>query len=256
MKILKRVLKTLLIYGIILLLWHLVCNAGIWSAYILPSPGRVFQTFLKMLSGGELAEHLLISLRRVALGFSISCLLTFLLTLIAALFPKIVPYYSHFLEVIRHIPPISLIPLLILWFGIGEMPKIIVIVLASLFPVLLNTESGIFGCDSRLIEVGKVLGFSKSKIFFKIRLPNAIPSVLVGIRIGLGYAWRAIVSAEMIAAASGIGYLILDAQALSRTDKVIVGILFIGFVGLLTDSLCGLALNIASRRRGREAING
>ena len=163
--------------------------------------------------------------------------------------------YTRLMGVIRHIPPISLIPLLILWFGIGETPKLIVIVLASFFPILLNTETGIFGCDEKLVEVGKVLNFSKGKIFFRIQLPNAVPNILVGIRIGLGYGWRAIVGAEMIAATSGIGYLILDAQALSRTDKVIGGILVIGVIGLLTDALCGWVVRrVASRGNGGVAV--
>lgn len=245
----KKIIKNFLIFAVIILLWQLASNAGIWSAYVLPSPHKVWISFVKMLQNGELMKHLTVSLRRIAQGFSISCILTFIFTLLAALIPALEPYYSSLLSVIRHIPPISLIPLLILWFGIGESPKIIVIVLASVFPVFLNTESGIFGCDKGLIEVGQVLGFSRSRIFFKIMLPNAVPEILVGVRIGLGYAWRAIVSAEMIAAASGLGYFILDAQALSRTDKVIAGILVIGSIGLITDRLCTLAVKLAVRHR-------
>lgn len=256
MKTIWNIVKKLLIFAAILLLWYLGSRGGWWSAYVLPSPGKVFDSLLKMIASGELMEHLLISLRRVAIGFGISCALTFVFTLIAVVVPQAVPFYSRLMGVIRHIPPISLIPLLILWFGIGETPKLIVIVLASFFPILLNTESGIFGCDEKLLEVGKVLGFSKTKIFFRIQIPNAVPGILVGIRIGLGYGWRAIVGAEMIAAASGIGYLILDAQALSRTDKVIAGILVIGVIGLLTDALCAWAVRLASRRGNRGAANG
>ncbi len=256
MKIIANILQKLFLFAVILFLWYLVCKFGFWSTYVLPTPDKVFQSFLKMASNGELIKHLFISLHRVIVGFSISCILTFIFTLIAVLFPKIVPYYSNLLGVIRHIPPISLIPLFILWFGIGELPKTIVIVLASFFPVLLNTESGILECDSKLIEVGKVFGLSKSQILFRIMLPNAIPNIFVGIRIGLGYAWRAIVAAEMIAASSGVGYLILDAQALSRTDKIIVGVFIIGFVGLLTDKLCAWAIHIVSHNREKETANG
>jgi sulfonate transport system permease protein len=248
----KNIVKKFILFAVIILLWYLVSNVGIWSAYVLPPPQKVWISFIKMLQNGELIKHLLVSLRRIAQGFSISCFLTFILILIAALIPAIEPYYSNLLGVMRHIPPISLIPLLILWFGIGELPKIIVIVLASIFPVLLNAESAIFGCDKGLIEVGQTLGFSRGRILFKIMLPNAVPEILVGIRIGLGYAWRAIVSAEMIAAANGLGYFILDAQALSRTDKVIAGILVIGGVGLMTDKMCILCERLALRhRKGR-----
>ncbi len=252
----KSFVKNILVFAVILLLWYFVSRIGLWTAYVLPSPQKVWISLVKMIESGELINHLFISLRRIVQGFTISCILTFILTLAAALIPGIEPYYSSLLGVIRHIPPISLIPLFILWFGIGELPKVIVIVLASVFPVLLNTESGIFGCDKGLVEVGRVLGFSKNRIFFKIMLPNAIPEILVGVRIGLGYAWRAILGAEMIAAASGLGYLILDAQALSRTDKVIAGILVIGTIGLITDKICVLIESFAVRNRGRSVENG
>lgn len=254
MKQFQKVLKKALIFVVILLLWYLVSKAGIWSAYVLPPPEKVFHSFLQMAASGELLENLLISLRRVAIGFSISCAITFVLVMIDVLLPKAVIYYSGLLGVIRHIPPISLIPLLILWFGIGETPKLIVIVLASVFPVLLNTQSGLFGSDGKLLEVGKAFGFSKLKLLFRIMLPDAVPNILVGIRLGLGYGWRAIVGSEMIAAASGLGYMILDAQALSRTDKVIVGILVIGVVGLITDALCSGLIKLTSRKRG--VVNG
>lgn len=256
MKKINNILKNVLLFAVILLAWQIACKVGIWSEYVLPSPKKVWDSLVKMFQSGELTRHMLISLKRVAAGFSISCLLTFLLTLVAALLPRVVPYYSHLLEMLRHIPPISLIPLFILWFGIGEPPKIIVIVLASIFPVLLNTENGIFGCDKGLIEVGEILGFSRSRIFFKIMFPNAVPNILLGIRIGLGYAWRAIVGAEMIAAASGLGYLILDAQTMSRTDKVIAGVLVIGLLGLITDSVCAFAERIVVRNRGGKEYNG
>ncbi len=248
MKRVSENFKKILVFIAIFLLWWAVSRSGIWSEYVLPGPGKVFSALIKMSANGELWRHLAVSLRRVVIGFAISCGLTFVLTFIAALWPKVVPYYTYLLGAIRHIPPISLIPLFILWFGIGELPKIIVIVLASVFPVLLNTENGIFGDSGKLTEVGRTIGFTKRQIFFRIMLPNAMPEILVGVRLGLGYAWRAIVGAEMIAAASGLGYLILDAQTLSRTDKVIAGVLVIGLCGLITDRLC-LALERAAKRR-------
>ena len=129
----------------------------------------------------------------------------------------------------------SLIPLLILWFGIGEAVKTIIIVLTAFFPIFMNTEAGLKSCDRKLLEVGEMIHMSSVQRFFKIRLPAALPEILTGMQIGLGYSWRAIVSAEMIAAISGLGYMILDAQAMSRSDKVVVGIIVIGLLGLLMD---------------------
>ena len=154
-------------------------------------------------------------------------------------------YYNHIVEFLRNFPPLSLIALLILWFGIGETSKIIIIVLASFFPMFLNIKKGLASCDPKLIEVGRSLNFTQGQIFRRILLPNALPDILVGMRVGMGYSWRAISGAEMIAAASGLGYMILDAQQMSRSDKVIVGIFVIGIVGYLCDRLFSLAIKKA-----------
>lgn len=233
----KRIYKSILVVIVIILVWYLISKAGIFSSFVFPSPIKVFNTFISMLKSGELLRNSFASLYRVLLGFIISFVLAFVLGILTCLYPKAEPYYEPILEFLRHVPPMSLIPLLILWSGIGETSKIIVIVLTSFFPIFMNTRSGLINADEKLIEVGKMLNMSKTKIFFSIRLPYALPNILIGARIGLGYSLRAIIGAEMIAAASGLGYMILDAQSLSRIDKVIVGIIMIGILGLLIDSL-------------------
>jgi sulfonate transport system permease protein len=182
-------------------------------------------------------------MRRVFTGFFIAFILSFILGIYAGLAAKKQIYYNSIIEFLRHIPPISLIPLLILWFGIGEQSKIIIIVLAAFFPMFLNIKKGIQCCDIKLLEVGDTLGFSKLKKFFKITLPYALPDMLVGMRIGFGYSWRAIIGAEMIAAASGLGYLILDSQQMSRSDKIIIGIMVIGIIGILCDRMLIALMN-------------
>ena len=238
----KNPIISLSIVLIILLAWWVVSRMGIFSSYVFPAPEKVVKSFWKMLLSGELLKGMAVSTGRVLAGFGISFAVAFLLGVLSGLAPQLNPYYRHILEFIRYIPPLALIPLLILWFGIGEASKIIIIVLTAFFPIFLNTNSGLSQCDPKLIELGEALGMNKKDIFFKIRLPSAVPNILVGMRIGLGYSWRAIIGAEMIAAVSGIGYLILDAQAMSRTDKVIVGIIVIGLVGYLTDVIFGLIL--------------
>lgn len=247
--------KKILVFVIIILAWHLAAKSGIWSPYVLPSPVKVGTTLIQMIMSGELASAILVSLQRILIGFAIATGVAFILVLIAALIPRLVPYYSYLISMLRHIPPISLIPLLILWFGIGETPKIIVIVLASMFPILLSTESAIFGCDKGLLDVGRTLGFSRLRMFFRIRLPNALPNILVGMRVGFGYAWRAIVAAEMIAAATGLGSLVLDAQTLSRTDKVIAGVIVIGISGLVIDRLFALIERRLARNREKVDVD-
>lgn len=222
---------------ILLLLWFVVSELGIWSSYLLPSPIKIFNTTVKLLSTGELLKHIFVSLARVIMGFIISFFIAFPIGIFMGLKNKVAYILNPLLEFFRHVPPLALIPLLILWFGIGEKSKMIVIILASFFPMLLNIIKGISSCDNKLIEVGKTFKFNKYELFMKIILPYAMKDIIVGMRIGLGYSWRAIIGAELIAASSGIGYMILDAQALSRPDKVIVGIFSIGLMGIFIDWL-------------------
>ncbi|WP_419822071.1 ABC transporter permease [Anoxybacterium hadale] len=226
----------------ILILWFAVSKTGIWSSYVLPSPERVWIAFLVMVKSGVLFIHIWDSFLRVFTGFWIAFFLAFCLGILAGIKPSASAYYNHIVEFMRNVPPLSLIPLLILWFGIGETSKIIIIVLASFFPMFLNIKKGLASCDPKLLEVGTSLNFTPWQKFARIMLPNAIPDILIGMRVGLGYSWRAIIGAEMIAAASGLGYLILDSQQMSRSDKVIVGIFVIGIVGYCCDQLFSRAI--------------
>lgn len=236
---LKHHSKRIWIFLLLLVAWFAACQLELWSSYLLPSPQKVASTALVMLNSGELLEAVLVSLRRVLIGFCLAFVISFVLGVWGALVPKVRPYYETLLDFIRHVPPLSLIPLLILWAGIGEASKIIIIVLATFAPMLLNIDAGLGGCDKKLLEVGKTLGFNTKELFTKIMLPAAGPSIFVGLRVGLGYSLRAIIGAELVAASSGLGYMILDAQTMSRTDKAIVGIIAIGLLGLCLDWLLG-----------------
>ena len=196
-----------------------------------------------MLVTGELWKDIYISYVRVMKGFSIAFVLAFLLGMVRSLLPASGRYYEFIVQFFRNVPPLSMIPLLILWCGIGEMTKTVIIVLASFFPMYLNIVKGFTGCDRKLMEVGEMFGYSKGRRFLRIVLPYALADILVGMRIGLGYSWRAIIGAEMVAASTGLGHMILFAQQMSRTDKVIVGILVIGIVGYVTDRVFALAIS-------------
>ncbi|MCI7403414.1 ABC transporter permease [Pyramidobacter sp.] len=216
-----------------------------WSSYVLPSPAQVWRAFWSMTCSGALLGDLWASVRRVAVGFSISFALAFALGL-ASIWTRRTEYYGHLVEFLRHVPPLSLIPLLILWFGIGEKSKTVLIVLATFFPIYMSVHKGFVTANRKLMEVGRTMGFSKWRLFSRIMFPCAVPDILVGMRIGIGYSWRAIISAEMIAAASGLGYMILDAQQMSRSDKVVAGVFVIGLVGYLTDAaLAALIARVA-----------
>ena len=217
--------------------WQLAATAGVWSELILPAPRTVWLTFVAMLRSGELLEHVWVSTTRVIIGFAISFVLAFFLGMLAGLKPRVTHYYDHVLEFLRHVPPLALIPLLILWFGIGETSRIVIIVLTMFFPVYFNVRKGFLSCDPKLLEVGETLGMNSAQRFVRIVVPQALPNILVGMRVGLGFAWRAIIGAEMVAAAAGLGYFIWHARQMSRSAAVVVGILTIGVIGMLFDAL-------------------
>ncbi|HWR39243.1 MAG TPA: ABC transporter permease, partial [Patescibacteria group bacterium] len=222
------------------------------SPFILPPPSQVGETGLKLLESGALLKHLGISCYRVLSGFTLTFLVAFPLAMILGLNRRVEPYIQPILEFVRHIPPLACIPLLILWFGIGEASKLAVIIMAAFFPVFLNTLSGIAQCDGKLLEVGKVFGLSPWDRFRRIVLPASLPSIIVGMRLGLGYSWRALIGAELVAASAGIGYMILDAEQISRSDIVLIGIFTIGTIGYIIDyvflKLTGFGMPWAKRK--------
>lgn len=240
---------------IVFIVWFAVCRLEIFSTYVLPSPERVFNSFLKMLQSGEIFVDIAISFGRVLRGFLIAFGLAFTLGMFRILVPAAEKYYEYLVQFFRNVPPLSMIPLLILWCGIGETTKTVIIVLAAFFPIYLNIVKGFTGCDKRLLEVGDAFGYTGFDKFTKIVLPYASADILVGMRIGMGYSWRAIIGAEMVAASTGLGHMILFAQQMSRTDKVIVGIFVIGIVGLITDKIFGIVIKKVFKGNGENGWN-
>lgn len=223
--------------ALMLLLWDCGSRYGWWSEFILPGPGKVISTFCTLTSSGELIRHAAASLARIAKGFSLSAVFAFIAAFAAGSSTVFLRYAAPTLELLRHIPPMAAIPLLILWFGIGEASKLAIITMATFFPIFLNTLHGIAECDRSLIEVAQIFGFSRAQIARRVVLPCAVPSVITGMRLGLGYSWRSLIAAELVAASSGLGYMIIDAGQLSRPDVVITGVLVIGVLGTCIDAL-------------------
>ena len=225
----------------ILALWQMASTAGWVNAYLLPSPLRVAAAILNAGRGGELGRHVAASLLRVGEGFGITVCLALPLAVLASFAPRLTAAFNPLLTFLRNIPPLALIPVLILWFGLGESSKLALIVLTSFFPVFMGAVTGLGSVDPRLVEMGRSLGFSRLRILERIMFPESVPSLLNGLRLGLGYSWRAIIGAEMIAAASGLGYWILDAEELARIDVVFAGIVGIGILGIILDRAAYLA---------------
>ncbi|MDR1507203.1 MAG: ABC transporter permease [Treponema sp.] len=221
----------------IIAVWALLSAYGIANPYLVPHPGRVWAAASRLFSSGELAGHVRISLVRVWSGYLVSAGCALPLALLFHESPVLRKIFHGVLEAVRAVPPLALIPLLILWFGIGEASKLAVIVLATFFPIFLNAESGFDSMDSRWLELSRSLELSFPRHLRSVLIPAALPQIITGLRLGFGYAWRALLGAELFASASGLGYLITDAQAMARTDRVFVGIITIGLLGVLFDTL-------------------
>lgn len=252
---LKRIhekIKGYYVFIVLIILWKLICELQIWNEYILPPPEKVFKTFIKMCEDKSIYINVYASIKRILIGFLVSGALAIPLGILLGINNKIYQYIKPLFEFMRNTPPLALVPILILWFGIGEESKIIIIILASFFPIFTSTLKGIVNCDYKLIEVGKIFGFTKIKIISKIIVPNAMLDIVVGLKLALGYSFRAIIGAELIAASSGLGYLISDGKEMSRTDIVIVGILVIGFLGILSDYIFSIIVSKVSKGKKVE----
>lgn len=220
-----------------IVLWQLLSQAGVISSKILPAPLDVLKVGIKLAQSGELLKHITISGTRALIGFAIGGGIGFLLGLINGSFIIAETLLDTSLQMLRNIPHLALIPLVILWFGIGEEAKIFLVVIGVMFPIYLNTYHGIRTVDSGLIEMGKVYGLNSLKIFWEIVLPSALPSILVGVRFSLGIMWLTLIVSETIASDSGIGYLAMNAREFLQTDVVVFAILLYALLGKLADAV-------------------
>ena len=238
--LLRKTVLALILPAVILAAWIYTTTFTQIPAGILPGIPRVWKAFLDMTASGQLQSDLAVSLIRVLKGFAVSAVLGITLGSLIGMFRPVREMLLPFITVVRQIPMIAWIPLIILWCGIGELSKVVIIVLAAFFPVLVNTESGIAGTPESFLEVAKLYKLNPWKTFAKVYLPHALPQILVGLRLGLGVSWMAVVAAELIAAVSGIGYRMSNARSLMRPDIVIVCMLVVGLVGILMDKVIGL----------------
>lgn len=232
-----RFINYIFIPAIIFFVWWLITENEYFPAVILPPMKSVAVSFLKQLKSGQLSHDVFVSLLRVVKGFSIAAVLGIFLGLLMGVSETIKRFFVLPFNSIRQIPIIAWIPLIILWCGIGELSKVVIIVLGAFFPVLVNTIFGITQVPKGYIEVGRMFRLSRWKMFTKIYLPSAIPAIFEGLKLGLSNSWTIVVGAEIIAASSGIGYRINDARSLMQSDVVIVGILVIGLIGLIMDQI-------------------
>jgi sulfonate transport system permease protein len=241
---------------VVLAVWQIISTTGIVSQQKLPSLSTLWTTAVHLITTdspvyGTLQGAMLISLERVAIGFVIGGGLATILAVIAGLSRFGENAIDPIMQALRTLPLFGLIPVFIVWFGIGESPKITLIALAAAVPLYLNTFSGIRGVDSKFAELGQVLGLSRSETIRNIILPGALPTILIGLRQSLGTAWLALVVAEQINASGGLGYIINQGETFLQQNVIFVALIVYLILGLLTDYIVRLIERRAlSWRRG------
>ena len=227
---------------ILILVWQGLSSVQVIPSYKLPSPVEIVLGFKDILivgvpPGHLLHNHMLYSLYRVALGYAMAALLAIPLGLLMGWSPGLLRMIRPLFELVRPIPPLAWIPIAILWFGIGIKSAAFIIFLGAFFPILLNTISGVLSINPILIEAARTLHAKEKDIFFKVLLPGAVPSIFVGMRIGIGIGWMTLVAAEFtgVKEGFGLGYMIMTARDIQRPDEILAGMLVIGVIGLLID---------------------
>nr|MBL8410412.1 aliphatic sulfonate ABC transporter permease SsuC [Dechloromonas sp.] len=219
----------------ILVLWELAARVGWLSSRILPEPFAVLKAGVALAATGELWQHVRVSAVRAMTGFAIGGGLGLVLGLFTGSFRKAEIALDTTLQMIRNIPPLALIPLVILWFGIDETAKLFLISFGVFFSVYINTFHGIRSVDPALIEMGRSYGLKGWSLYREVILPGALSSILVGVRYGLGFMWVILIVAETISAQAGIGYMTMNAREFLQTDVVLLGILLYAVLGKLAD---------------------
>ncbi len=222
---------------LLFILWMWVTARGDISAILLPSPESVAQTFVRLTESGDLIHHIGASAARALAGFALASAVGLGLGLILSQSRRSYECADTLINAFRITPPLALIPLLILWLGIEEAPKVAVVFLSGFFPIYLNTFSAFASVDKKFLEVAADLEMTPRETFRFVLWPAALPGILTGIRIGFGYCWRALVGAELIAASSGLGFMISEAGEMMKTDVVFVGIIVIAVLGIAMDKI-------------------
>lgn len=220
---------------LLIVLWQIAAQVGLLSSRVLPAPFAIAKAAWTLAASGELWQHVAVSTRRALSGFALGGSAGLALGLLTGTFKRAEVLLDTSLQMVRNIPPLALIPLVILWFGIDEGAKLFLVSIGVFFPVYLNTYHGIRSVDPALIEMAKSYGLSGWSLYRDVILPGATASILVGVRFSLGFMWVILIVAETISANAGIGYMTMNAREFLQTDVVLVGILLYALLGKLAD---------------------
>lgn len=221
----------------LVLLWHVAASSGLYPRHLLPTPLVVAQALQEAFSDGDLVTNVALSLERQMIGFLLSAAVGLPLGLVVGWSPWVQSSLQTTIRIIYPIPGVAWVPLAILWFGLGFKSIIFAIFITSVFPIVVNTAVGVAGIDEQYMRVVRVFGTKPLRAFRRVIIPAAMPFILTGLRLGYGTGWRVIISAEILAATDGLGFMIDNARWQLRPDLVIGGMLIIGIVGLLVETV-------------------
>lgn len=231
-----RQLAGFLLPLVVIVVWEIAARAGAVNTLLLPPPSRVFLTLWEAAIEGSLWVDLGYSIRRWIIGFAFGGGFGLLLGALNGLSLRSENLTDTTVQMLRTVPFMGLTPLLVMWFGLGETPKVILIAVASFFPVYINTLAGVRNVNKGFVEVGQSFELSRIELLYRVILPAALPEILTGIRYSLGIAWLALVIAELMAAESGIGYWLLQGREAVRVDIVLASLVVFSVAGKVMDA--------------------
>ncbi len=235
-----RVVRRLFVPVLLLVVWQVLASYGVINRRFSSSPVDIVVALWRLAVNGQLFESLWISLVRALLGLVLGGSLGLLSGLAAGLSRLGEDALDSTIQAIRTLPFLGLVPLFILWFGLGETPRILLVALGTFFPIYLNVFKGIRGVEERLVELGQSYGLTRWELIRDIILPAALPNALIGLRYSLGIAWLVLVIAEQINATSGLGWLIIKASELAQTSVIMMVLAVYAIIGILADAVVRL----------------
>ena len=243
----RAVLLPIASFAVLLIVWHVGARAiGIRALF--PTPLDVLAEARRLIASGDLLTHIAASMTRIVAGFALGSAIAVPTGLLMGSLPLVRSFLQAYIEFFRYIPALSLVTLAMIWFGIGEASKVFLITYVTVFIVTINTMAGVASIPAAKLRAARSLGASQRQMFVHVTLPASVPFILTGMRIAMGAAFTTIVAAEMVAAQSGLGFLIFSSRLYMQTDAIFVAIVTLGLLGFLTDCAMRWVMSLVAGR--------